>query len=81
MAKSDELVKYITQRVVHYVETPPEVRKSRRKEWKQRPKESLDYRLFGLASMSMRMWVDKAKRVRPGAFKEIISGRRKRNGE
>ncbi|WP_010274717.1 YqzE family protein [Paenibacillus senegalensis] len=81
MAKSDELVKYITQRVVHYVDTPPEIRRSRRQEWKQRPKETLDYRLFGLASLSVRMWLNKAKRFRPRSFKAISWARRKENGE
>ena len=31
MAKSDELVKYITQRVVHFMDTPKEERKDRSK--------------------------------------------------
>lgn len=31
MAKSDELVKYITQRVVHYIDTPKDERKGRTK--------------------------------------------------
>lgn len=81
MAKSDELVKYITQRVVNYVDTPPEIRRSRRMEWKQRPKETLDYRLFGLASVSVRMWLDKAKKLKPRTFKAISWARKKKSEE
>lgn len=50
MAKGDELVKYITERVVDYMETPKDVRRSRGKE-----KEPWSRRWFGMIPFSLGM--------------------------
>lgn len=52
MAKGDELVKYITERVVNYVETPKEIRKERSK-----PKESWSHLWFGMIPFSIGLWI------------------------
>ncbi|GIO39449.1 hypothetical protein J41TS12_43100 [Paenibacillus antibioticophila] len=52
MAKGDELVKYITERVVDYVETPREVRRER-----SRARESWGSRWFGMIPFSISLWV------------------------
>jgi len=57
MAKSDELVKYITQRIATYLETPREVRRQQRQERKAKPREALSVRLFGMVPMGIRMLV------------------------
>jgi hypothetical protein len=61
MAKGDELVKYITQRVVTYIDTPKEQRPSR-EELKQRPKEPWSVRWFGLLPMAIHIWVSQWRR-------------------
>ncbi|MNJ35394.1 YqzE family protein [Paenibacillus bouchesdurhonensis] len=50
MAKGDELVKYITERVVDYMETPKDVRRIRVKE-----KEPWSRRWFGMIPFSLGM--------------------------
>jgi len=57
MAKSDELVKYITQRVVHYMETPREERKGQRK-----TKEPWAVKWFGMLPYGISMWVRRKDR-------------------
>ncbi|MNI56731.1 hypothetical protein D3C73_1117510 [compost metagenome] len=57
MAKGDELVKYITERVVDYVETPREVRKERVKY-----REPWANRWFGLIPFSISLWVERIPR-------------------
>lgn len=61
MAKGDELVKYIMQRVVTYIDTPKEQRLSR-KELQHRPKEPWSVRWFGLLPMAIKMWVSQWRR-------------------
>lgn len=51
MAKGDELVKYITEKVVDFVETPREVRRERSK-----PKEPWTRRWFGMIPFSVSLW-------------------------
>ncbi|GIP56774.1 YqzE family protein [Paenibacillus woosongensis] len=51
MAKGDELVKYITERVVNYIETPKDVRRSQVK-----GKEPWSRRWFGMIPFSLGMW-------------------------
>lgn len=58
MAKGDELVKYITERVVDYVETPREVRRERSK-----PKEPWTRRWFGMIPFSLSLWAKELPRV------------------
>lgn len=51
MAKSDELVKYITEQVINFVETPREVRREH-----SRAKESWGRRWFGMIPFSISLW-------------------------
>ncbi|MBY0201928.1 MULTISPECIES: YqzE family protein [Paenibacillus] len=60
MAKSDELVKYITQRVVHYIDTPKDERKERRAQSRRREPWSMKW--FGMIPFAVSLWVDKKKR-------------------
>ncbi|MEO2214042.1 YqzE family protein [Paenibacillus amylolyticus] len=57
MAKSDELVKYITQRVVHYIDTPKEERKGRTKR-----KEPWAMKWFGMIPFAVSLWVGKKEK-------------------
>lgn len=50
--KGDELVKYITERVVDYVETPKEVRRER-----SRGKQSWSQTWFGMIPFSISLWL------------------------
>jgi hypothetical protein len=56
MAKGEELVKYVTQRVVTYMDTPPEERKQRRMERKQY-RESWESRWFGMLPMAISLFI------------------------
>lgn len=58
MAKSDELVKYITQRVVHYIDTPKDERKGRTKQ-----KEPWAMKWFGMIPFAVSLWVGKKGRA------------------
>ncbi|MCM3205261.1 YqzE family protein [Paenibacillus illinoisensis] len=61
MAKSDELVKYITQRVVHFMDTPKEERKGRSK-----IKEPWAMKWFGMLPFAVSLWVgEKEKALDP----------------
>ncbi|WP_427052560.1 YqzE family protein [Paenibacillus sp. TC-CSREp1] len=55
MAKGDELVKYITQRVVHYMDTPKDERKERRAQ--SRRKEPWSIKWFGMIPFAVSLWV------------------------
>ncbi|WP_284640834.1 YqzE family protein [Paenibacillus silviterrae] len=55
MAKSDELVKYVTQRVVQYIEMPKEVRKQVRATQRE-GREHWETRWFGMLPLALRMW-------------------------
>ncbi|WP_410769522.1 YqzE family protein [Fontibacillus sp. BL9] len=57
MAKGDELVKYITERVVDYVETPRDVRKER-----SRGREPWVNRWFGMIPFSISLWMKQLPR-------------------
>lgn len=50
MASGDDLIKYITERVVHYIDTPKDVRR------KAKVKESWTTRWFGMIPFSMSLW-------------------------
>ncbi|MGZ9585991.1 YqzE family protein [Paenibacillus marinisediminis] len=50
-SKRDDLIKYITEQVVTYMETPKEARK----EQKVRKKEQWSVRWFGVMPLSMKM--------------------------
>ncbi|MBP1154825.1 MULTISPECIES: YqzE family protein [unclassified Paenibacillus] len=63
MAKSDELVKYVTQQVVKYMETPKEVRKQVKADRKE-GREPWQYRWFGMLPFALRMWAEPLRRYR-----------------
>ncbi|GAB6926369.1 hypothetical protein JCM10914A_03520 [Paenibacillus sp. JCM 10914] len=50
MASGDELIKYITERVVHYIDTPREVRR------KAKVKEAWTTKWFGMIPLSVSIW-------------------------
>lgn len=50
MASGDELVKYITERVVSYIETPKEERQ------RQKLKEPWAVKWFGMIPLSLSLW-------------------------
>ncbi|MDQ0494712.1 MULTISPECIES: YqzE family protein [Paenibacillus] len=56
MAKSDELVTYITQRIVRYIETPRDVRRSQRQ-----TKEPWMNKWFGMLPLALKMWIKSAR--------------------
>ncbi|MCY9670581.1 YqzE family protein [Paenibacillus alginolyticus] len=60
MAKSDDLVKYITQQVVTYIETPKEVRQQVKAMSKEQ-RESWQTRWFGMLPLATRMLIDQVK--------------------
>lgn len=60
MAKSNDLVKYITQQVVTYIETPREVRQQVKAISKEQ-RESWQTRWFGMLPLATRMLIDQAK--------------------
>ncbi|WP_223069661.1 YqzE family protein [Paenibacillus caui] len=55
MAKGDELVRYITEKVVTYVETPKEIRRERRQ-----VKEHWSSKWFGMIPLSLSLWWQRA---------------------
>lgn len=61
MAKSDDLIKYITQRVVTYMDTPKEVRKIERS---SSPREQWSSRWFGMIPLSINLWFGERKKKR-----------------
>lgn len=63
MADGSEWVKYVTERVVTYIETPKEERKQSRQEAKQLREPWLT-RWFGLAPLGVKVWWDSRRRRR-----------------
>jgi len=63
MAKSDELVKYLTVQVVKYIETPKDVRKQVRAGRKE-VREQWQYRWFGLLPVALRIWRERYLRIK-----------------
>ncbi|MCI3920930.1 YqzE family protein [Paenibacillus sp. TRM 82003] len=59
MAKAEDIVKYVTQKVVEYIDTPSDARKERRRS-KQR--EPWTTRWFGMIPMSISMLLGTHKR-------------------
>lgn len=51
MASGDELVKIITEKVVHYVETPKEIRRL-----EQQKREPWVHKWFGMLPFALEMW-------------------------
>lgn len=55
-AKGEDLIKYITQRVVTYMDTPVEARRERQLERKNRVKEPWQTKWFGMVPFGVKMW-------------------------
>ena len=67
MAKGEDLVKYVTQKVVQYIDTPSDRRK-RERERRRRASEPWTTRWFGMIPMSVAMWFGRGKKA-PSAGK------------
>jgi len=65
MAKGEELVKYVTQRVVQYIDTPSDRRRQQRL---GRKKEPWTTRWFGMIPMAVSMLFGRGKKA-PSAGK------------
>ncbi|CAM2949775.1 YqzE family protein [Paenibacillus sediminis] len=55
--KGDELLKYITEQVVTYIDTPKDIRREKRLQ----TRESWQYRWFGMIPFSIHLWVDRTR--------------------
>ncbi|GGD56593.1 YqzE family protein [Paenibacillus nasutitermitis] len=55
MADTDEYVKYMTERFIHYVETPKEIRKQTRETAKTSQEPWLT-KWFGVAPIGLALW-------------------------
>jgi hypothetical protein len=60
MAKSDELVKYITQQVVTYIDTPRDIRQQAKAMNKEK-RENWQTRWFGMLPLAARMLLDQVR--------------------
>ncbi|ANE48261.1 hypothetical protein SY83_20420 [Paenibacillus swuensis] len=56
MAKGEDLIKYITQQVVTYIDTPKEIRHQARNTARKEPWES---KWFGMIPISLKLWFTK----------------------
>lgn len=61
MAKGEELVKYVTQKVVTYIDTPHEERKQRKLE-RIKQREPWGTRLFGMLPMGFSLLIGRRKK-------------------
>ncbi|MEW9672803.1 YqzE family protein [Ammoniphilus sp. 3BR4] len=57
--KSNDMVKYLTQEFVKYIDTP-------KTERKKRPKERWSSRWFGMIPMAIRMFIQRMRETRKG---------------
>lgn len=55
---SNDIVKYLTQEFVKYIDTP-------KSERKRKPKELWSFRLFGMIPMSLWMFSQKMRKTKP----------------
>lgn len=62
MAKAEEIVKYVTQKVVEYIDTPSDRRKERRQSRKQ-TREPWTTRWFGMIPMALSMMFSRRKKA------------------
>lgn len=62
MADGEKLVKYITEKLVAYMGTPPDKRKAIRNERLQR-RESWSYRMFGFIPYAVAQWIRSVKKM------------------
>ncbi len=58
--KGEELVQYITSKVVSYIDTPKEVRKRNRKQ--RTTKQDWLSRWFGVVPFALSMWFNKSRK-------------------
>ncbi len=72
MAEGNQLLKYITQRVAAYIDTPQEIR---RRNKMMRPREPWQYRWFGMIPLAFRIWLDNRRKRKemPSKRKETPS--------
>jgi hypothetical protein len=56
MAKEEELVKYVTERLLYYIETPRELRKQAKASQRE-ARLQWQYRWFGMLPLAIRMWM------------------------
>jgi len=65
--KRDELIKYVAGQFVAYIDTPTEVRKQRRmdKQAARAVRESWTTRWFGIAPLSLALWIRGWRSRRP----------------
>jgi hypothetical protein len=59
--KTEEWLKYVAERFAEYVETPRDVRRERRLQWK-RSRAPWTIRWFGMLPLSFRLWLTGRKR-------------------
>lgn len=64
MAKGEDIVKYVTQKVVEYIDTPSDRRKVRRQ---NRRREHWTTRWFGMIPMSISMLFGRNRKKAPSA--------------
>jgi hypothetical protein len=57
VAKGDELVKYVTEQLLTYIEMPRDLRKQAKAAQKE-ARESWQYRWFGMLPVAIRMWME-----------------------
>jgi hypothetical protein len=67
MAKGEDIVKYVTQKVVQYIDTPSDRRK-RERERRRRASEPWTSRWFGMIPMALSMLFGRGKKA-PSAGK------------
>ena len=65
--KGEDLVQYIAEKVVHYIDTPKEERKRNRK--LRSSKEAWLSRWFGVVPFALSMWLEKRKKKLKGALR------------
>ncbi|MFK7693107.1 YqzE family protein [Paenibacillus sp. HJGM_3] len=61
--KSEEWIKYITEQVVTYIETPADVRKEQRQNQKIR-REPWSIRWFGMIPLALQFWFGSRRKKR-----------------
>lgn len=64
MAKGEEIVKYVTQKVVEYIDTPREHRQQQR-QTRRATKEPWTTRWFGMIPLSLSMMLGRSKKKAP----------------
>lgn len=61
MAKGDELIKYMTEQFVKYMETPKEVRRQVKASQRE-VREHWQYRWFGMVPLAISMWLQSLRK-------------------